>query len=603
MLPWQLGAPLSREVVLAQPGPANLLVVGGLNANGSSVGGIYALDTDSGKLLFRGSLPQPTHDAAAATLGAVGMVLGGGTARPAAVTQRITGTGAVGLGHPLPQARADAAAVTLGTTAYLIGGYAGAAMDPEVLATRDGTSFRRVAALAVAVRYPAVASLGGRIYVFGGETLTGRPVTTVQVVDPRTRTSAVVGHLPTPLAGAAAARLGRVIYIAGGVTGTVAQRPTDAIYAFDPRTGSFLHAGSLRIPVANAGAAVTGGRLWLVGGETSGQHPTAAVQMIVPNRRFGLAGRPGAGSPFYGDRLLIADRGNDRLLVLDDTGKTVWTYPSPGRPAPPGGFYFPDDAFFIRHGTAIISNQEDNDTIVEIGYPSGRILFQYGHPRTAGSGPGYLDSPDDTYLLRNGDITAADSSNCRVLIINPSSKRVEHQIGTNGRCVHQPPVALGSPNGDTPLADGNLLISEVNGSWVDEYTRAGKLVWDTKLAIGYPSDPQQLAPNLFLIADYEDPGAIVEFNRAGTITYRYQPRSGPGRLNHPSLVELLPSGAFLLNDDYNHRMLAIDPATHALIWQYGITAHPGTAPGMLNTPDGFDLIQPDGRTPTHTATG
>ena len=49
-------------------------------------------------------------------------------------------------------------------------------------------------------------------------------------------------------------------------------------------------------------------------------------------------------------------------------------------PPPPGGFYFPDDAFFIRRGTGIISNQEDNHTIVEIGYPSGKVLWQYGHP-------------------------------------------------------------------------------------------------------------------------------------------------------------------------------------------------------------------------------
>ena len=137
-------------------------------------------------------------------------------------------------------------------------------------------------------------------------------------------------------------------------------------------------------------------------------------------------------------------------------------------------------------------------------------------------------------MLRNGDITVADSTNCRVLIIDPRTKHVVHQIGTTGRCVHRPPVALGSPNGDTPLADGNLLISEVNGSWVDEYTRSGKLVWEAKLAIGYPSDPQQLGPDRYLVADYEDPGGIIEFNRAGRILYRLQPRSAPGRLNHLS---------------------------------------------------------------------
>ena len=77
-------------------------------------------------------------------------------------------------------------------------------------------------------------------------------------------------------------------------------------------------------------------------------------------------------------KLLVADRGNDRLLLLDDTGKT--SGPTHRRPLLllPEGFYFPDDAFFIRHGTAILSNQEDNDTLVEIGLPfrSNRFLLR-----------------------------------------------------------------------------------------------------------------------------------------------------------------------------------------------------------------------------------
>ena len=83
----------------------------------------------------------------------------------------------------------------------------------------------------------------------------------------------------------------------------------------------------------------------------------------------------------------------------------------------------------------------------------------------------------------------ADASNCRVLVIN-QNRTVAHQIGTTGACTHGPPASMGSPNGDTPLPDGNLLISEINGSWVSEYTEAGKLAWTTQLPISYPSDPR-----------------------------------------------------------------------------------------------------------------
>jgi hypothetical protein len=200
-------------------------------------------------------------------------------------------------------------------------------------------------------------------------------------------------------------------------------------------------------------------------------------------------------------------------------------------------------------------------------------------------------------------MSVADAGGCRVLIIDPRTRRVLHQIGTPGRCVHDPPSAIGSPNGDTPLQDGNLLVSEINGSWIDEFTPSGRRVWSVHLAIGYPSDPQQIGPDRYLIADYEHPGAIVEFDRHGRIEYRYQPTSGPGVLDRPSLVERLPSGVFMVNDDYNDRMVAIDPSTKALVWQYGVTGQAGTAPGRLNTPDGFDLLAPGGKTPTHPTTG
>ena len=600
LLPWQLARPVSREVVVPRLGTRKLVVLGGIDSSSSSTDGVDLLDPATGSLTPQGPLPQATHDAAAAELGKRVLVIGGGTAAPSRSIQIETGSHAA-LAGALAQARADAGAVTVGRSVYVVGGYDGSAMDAEVAATTDGRTWRSVAALPVPVRYPAVAALGTRIYVFGGQLRNGKPSRAVQLVDTKRRTAHVAGRLPTPLAGAAAGVLDGTVYLAGGRT--AARRTTSAVYAFEPQGSKFLRAGALRVAVANAGAAVSRGRLWLVGGETGDGRPTSDVQVVVPNRRFGTAGQAGAGSPFFGNRLLVADRGNDRLLLLDDRDRVVWRYPSPGRDAPHGGFYFPDDAFFIRHGTAIISNQEDNHTILEIAYPSGRIVFHYGHARTPGSAPGYLNTPDDTYLLRNGHITVADAVNCRVLIIDERTKRVVHQIGTAGSCRHDPPRALGSPNGDTPLADGNLLVSEINGSWVDEVTPAGRTVWSTHLAIGYPSDPQQLGPDRYLIADYESVGAIVEFDRSGRILYRYGPADGPGRLDHPSLVERLPSGVFMVNDDYNDRMVAIDPTTKALVWQYGVTGHASTAPRFLNTPDGFDLLAPDGTTPTHPTTG
>jgi hypothetical protein len=34
----------------------------------------------------------------------------------------------------------------------------------------------------------------------------------------------------------------------------------------------------------------------------------------------------------------------------------------------------------------------------------------------------------------------------------------------------------------------------------------------------------------------------------------------------------------------------VDPRTGKIVWKYGHTDHPGSAPGYLNTPDGMDFI-------------
>ena len=88
-----------------------------------------------------------------------------------------------------------------------------------------------------------------------------------------------------------------------------------------------------------------------------------------------------------------------------------------------------------------------------------------------------------------------------------------------------------------------MLVSEVNGSYIDEITPRGKVVWSVQLPISYPSDPQQLGADRYLVADYASPGGIFEFNRAGKILWSYRPSSGNRMLDHPSLAERLPGRA------------------------------------------------------------
>ena len=603
----QLPAALSRLV--AVPAGARVLLLGGLDAADHTTSAVSAFDPGSGRISAAGKLAVAAHDAAGGVLGGKALLVGGGSATSVDAAQQLpldatTTTVATVKGH-LPRARSDDSVAIGGNTMYVVGGYDGASELPDILATNDGVTFHAVAQLAQTVRYTAVAVVGNTLWVFGGEHH-GTSIDAIQRVDLATHQVTVAAHLPKPLAHEGIVELGGKLLLVGGVSrGTV----QNAIYQVDPSTGSVSQIGSLPVPTSDMGLAALGGSAYVFGGEALTAErtvaKTTAIERIAfqPVRPAASAQASGASfrGPAFDGKLLIADRGNNRLVLVDAGGGIRWTFPNAQQPPPPSGFYFPDDAFFTDHGKAIISNQEGNNTIVEISYPGGKSLWSYGHPGTPGAASGYLNDPDDAYRLADGRVIVADANNCRVVIISAQAQQAG-QIGRTGNCSHGPHT-LGYPNGDTPLSNGDVLVSEVHGSWISEYTLSGNLVWTTHVPLTYPSDPQQIGPDKYIVADYAKPGGIVEFDRAGHILWQYRVTSGHGMLDHPSLAEVLPSGVICVNDDYRHRVVMIDPATKAIVWQYGVDDISGVAPGLLDTPDGFDLLAPDGTTPTHPWTG
>jgi hypothetical protein len=310
--------------------------------------------------------------------------------------------------------------------------------------------------------------------------------------------------------------------------------------------------------------------------------PSAAPSLSVPPTP---SISPPSPIPGY---LMIADRANDRLVLVDSAKHVLWTYPPPGsKPAIP--FFFDDDVFFNQGHTEVISQQEEQQTIQILSFPAGKLLWRYGHVNVRGSTSGYLSTPDDAYLLPDGTVSVADVRNCRVLFISPGHK-VLRQLGTTGVCSHHPPDHLASPNGDTPLPDGGTLVTEINGSWIDDISADGKLVWSVHAPVAYPSDAQWLGHGKILLADYSSPGHVLEMTTSGKVLWKYGPPSGPGALNHPSLALMLPNGLIAVNDDFRDRVVLIDPAKDRIVWQYGHTDAPGTAAGSLHVPDGLDLL-------------
>lgn len=304
--------------------------------------------------------------------------------------------------------------------------------------------------------------------------------------------------------------------------------------------------------------------------------------------RLGLPPAP-AGSVLPG-YLLIADRENNRIIVVNPARKIVWSFPGAHDAAARRTFVGPDDAFVTPNGDDVITNEEFSDTVAIVSLDrKPRVVWQYGHQGEQGSSAGYLAHPDDAYLLPDGLVSIADIINCRVLWLD-RAKRIVRAIGTAGDCEHDPPRSLSQPNGDTPLPDGGVLVTEIGG-WVDRFDRRGHLIWSIKTPTDYPSDAQLLPEGNVLVAGYNAPGRIDIIDpRTHRIVWTYGPGSGRGALNQPSLAVALPNGTIATTDDWNQRVVLIDRASRRIVWQYGHDGVSGTAPGYLNKPDGLDLL-------------
>ena len=259
---WQLPDGRAREVVLA--GDHALYVIGGLDPGKSSTTRVWNVALPAGTTTRLATMPTAVHDASGAVLGKSVFVFGGGNASEVAAVQRYA-AGAVTVAGSLPQPRSDTVATSVAGTAYVLGGYDGSTEPASVLATSDGVTFHSVARLAQTVRYAAVAPVGGRIYLLGGEHQ-GATVSTVQTVEPLASAAIIVGQLPSPVTEAAAVVLDGSILLIGGRS--AGGRILDTVQRYDPATATTTVVGHLPYPVADAGAAVVDGVAYVVGGET-----------------------------------------------------------------------------------------------------------------------------------------------------------------------------------------------------------------------------------------------------------------------------------------------------------------------------------------------
>jgi outer membrane protein assembly factor BamB len=287
--------------------------------------------------------------------------------------------------------------------------------------------------------------------------------------------------------------------------------------------------------------------------------------------------------------LLIADRGNHRLVVVSPSGQVVWQYP--GASTSLTRQLYPDFAFFTPSGHEIAITEEGPAVIDLLDIKLGQTIYRYGDFEVPGSAANRLSDPSAALRLGSG-ILAADIRNCRVVVITPPAQHVAHQLGKTGRCTHHPPTTLEDPTTAFPTSDGGVIVNELGG-YADLFTHGGKLIKTMHVpGFSHTSMTAEVRTGIYISVEHTHPGSVEEFTSAGKVLWRYTVKKGAGELSDPSLASVLPGGNVLVSDDYNDRVIVVDPHTDAIVWQYGQRGKAGNGPGYLDLPVGFDLVKP-----------
>ena len=227
------------------------------------------------------SLASALQDPGSASLGNGRFVLMGGLDAADTSTSGVI----VGDGHgvnqvaSLPNKQHDAQAATLGGRVYLFGGGQFSTYDHILAYDPASSSVSTVGTLPSPSSDVAVAGDGATAYVAGGYDGTNW-LTTILSYTPG-QGIRVAGHLPVGLRYAVAAMAGNALIIAGGSTPSGAA--SNAIYRFDPAGGQVRQIGTLPQAITHAGGATLNGLVYVVGGRgASTDSKTASIWAVNP---------------------------------------------------------------------------------------------------------------------------------------------------------------------------------------------------------------------------------------------------------------------------------------------------------------------------------
>jgi hypothetical protein len=306
--------------------------------------------------------------------------------------------------------------------------------------------------------------------------------------------------------------------------------------------------------------------------------------------------------------ILITDQFNNRVIEIDPVGNIVWRFGNGSADHGPTSIVGTNDAervgtLTLMSGTGIPAGVTKycragcSDNRVLLVDAAGNTVWQYGQFQVTGFGPNELNTPVQNTYLPSGNIFITDQGNQRIIEVHRTDKAIVWQYGENG-VAGDGANQLSNPNAAELLANGHVLISDENNNRAIEVTHTTpSQIVATFTALGTVSGvafASRLSNGNTLITDSNN-SRIVEVDANDNVVWEYftNARAGSNAAPLPTRAVLLANGNILISDQFNDQVIEVNRskqivASYGTINQSGFS--PQSATTLLNGPYSAYLI-------------
>ena len=301
---------------------------------------------------------------------------------------------------------------------------------------------------------------------------------------------------------------------------------------------------------------------------------SGGVEILPPGRLYNPR-----GLAIRGQRLIIADDKNHRLVVTDFGGRVIRTVGS-GQGARGNQFSFPFGVAIDPQGRVFVAD-DINQRVLRFGpQPNYKYRARWGHYGTA---PGQLAYPRAIASDAAGALYVTNTGNDRIDVFDRSG-RMLRSWGVSGRGPGQFNAPLGlaaDANGVRAVADsinGRVEFLNPDGSVATSWgsPAPGPTILRSPVAVAFDA-----AGDAYVLDSRR--ARIFVFARATGLPARTiaAQGSGPGRLLDPSAIAIA-NGIITVADTGNRRIVRFTTAGDYL----GAWSDTGAVRGIAVTPDG-----------------